>query len=243
MRLSRRHLRLGSGLVLFTYIALHMANHALGLVSLAAAEHALESAVILWHSLPGSVLLFGAAGIHLSLAFLAIYDKKSLGMPAIEAVRIAAGLTIPMLLIGHLASTRIAFEFYDAAPRYARVVGAIWANQGEARQLGLLAPGWLHGCLGLYIAFRSRAWFRRARVPLLLAALLLPAAAGAGFLAMVEEVAALGIRPPREPFAPRLAHVREQLTTLYLAAVAAVFAARWLRHRGAHPIPADKEHP
>ena len=33
---TRRGWRLGSGLVLFTYVALHLANHALGLVSVAA---------------------------------------------------------------------------------------------------------------------------------------------------------------------------------------------------------------
>ena len=39
-RVTRRDLRLASGLVLFAYIALHLANHALGLVSIAAAERA-----------------------------------------------------------------------------------------------------------------------------------------------------------------------------------------------------------
>ena len=35
---TRRGWRLGSGLVLFTYVALHLANHALGLVSVAASD-------------------------------------------------------------------------------------------------------------------------------------------------------------------------------------------------------------
>jgi adenylate cyclase len=60
MRLSRRDLRLASGLVLFGYVALHLLNHALGLVSVAVAERGLELAVTLWHSLPGTVLLYGA---------------------------------------------------------------------------------------------------------------------------------------------------------------------------------------
>jgi adenylate cyclase len=243
MRLSRRHLRLGSGLAMFTYIALHMANHALGLVSLDAAERGLELSVALWHSWPGSALLFGSAAVHLSLAFLAIHEKRSLRIAPIEAVRIAAGLTIPLLLIGHLASTRIAFELFDAAPRYARVVGAIWANQSEARQLGLMAPGWLHGCLGIHIAAGRARWYRRVRVPLLLAAIALPAAAAAGFLSMVADVAGLGVVPPRDAFAGKLAGVRDTLIEGYLLAVAAVFLARWLRHRDSHRAtpPADPQ--
>src|SRR5262252_8180811 len=44
-RVTARDLRLGSGLVLFTYLAAHLANHALGLVSLNAAEIGLRVAV------------------------------------------------------------------------------------------------------------------------------------------------------------------------------------------------------
>src|SRR5215470_16951682 len=49
-RVTTRDLRLGSGLVLFTYLAAHLANHALGLVSLNAAEIGLRVAVAVWHS-------------------------------------------------------------------------------------------------------------------------------------------------------------------------------------------------
>src|SRR4029079_697569 len=64
----RRNLRLASGLVLFTYITLHLANHALGLVSLDVAETALRVTVAMWHSLPGTILLYGPFAIHFLLA-------------------------------------------------------------------------------------------------------------------------------------------------------------------------------
>ena len=63
--LSRRYLRLGSGLVLFVYVTSHLVNHALGLVSLAFAETGLRIAVGIWHSWPGTGLLYGAAAAHL----------------------------------------------------------------------------------------------------------------------------------------------------------------------------------
>ncbi len=34
---TRRHFRLGSGIILWTYVATHLSNHALGLISLATA--------------------------------------------------------------------------------------------------------------------------------------------------------------------------------------------------------------
>src|SRR5260221_7317547 len=84
-RLTRQHLRLGSGLVLFVYVAAHFTNHALGLISLAVAERGLRIAVVVWHSLPGAVLLYGAARIHITLAFVALSEHRTLRMPPMDA--------------------------------------------------------------------------------------------------------------------------------------------------------------
>ena len=83
-RLSRQNLRLVSGLILFAYVTAHFANHALGLISIAAAERGLRFAVAGWHSVPGTVLLYGAAGIHISLAFVTLYEHRTLRMPPME---------------------------------------------------------------------------------------------------------------------------------------------------------------
>ena len=47
LSLSRRDLRLASGLVLFVYVTLHLVCHALGLVSLETAEAALRATVVI----------------------------------------------------------------------------------------------------------------------------------------------------------------------------------------------------
>lgn len=77
-RLTRQDLRLASGLTLFAYVAAHFANHALGLISIAAAERGLRIAVAVWRNLPGTVLLYGAALIHIALAFVALYERRTL---------------------------------------------------------------------------------------------------------------------------------------------------------------------
>jgi len=128
-RITRRDLRLGSGLVLFAYITAHLANHSLGLVSVSVAEVGLRVAVAFWHSLPGTVLLYTAAGVHLTLAMVAVYERRTLRMPAPEALRIAFGFGIPLLLIGHLTSTRFAFELYGLHSDYARIVGALSTSE------------------------------------------------------------------------------------------------------------------
>ena len=236
-RLTQRDLRLASGLTLFVYVATHLVNHALGLHSVAAAERGLRLAVAVWHSTPGTVALYGAAAVHVTLAFGAIYQRRTLRMPPLELLRIVVGLGIPLLLIGHAIATRIAWEAWGAAPEYSRVVWALWSSGGEGRQLALLAPGWLHGCLGLHFAFSRRRGYRRLHYPLFAAAVLLPVLAGLGFLAMGKELSlrtaehaaldAMIATPPATRAA--LAALRDNALYVYFALVAGVFALRELR--------------
>ena len=189
---GRRDLRLASGLVLFTYLTLHLACHALGLVSLGLAERALRVTVLVWHSVPGTVLLCAAVAVHVSLALVAVYDRRTLRMPPLQALRIALGLSMPFALIGHFIVTRYAFERYGLAGEYGRVVPGLWSKGTSGVALALLAPGWIHGCLGLRFAFGHR--ITSSRVPFLAfgAALLLPVLAAVGFVTMARE---LGSRP------------------------------------------------
>jgi adenylate cyclase len=235
-RVTRRDLRLGSGLVLFAYVTAHLANHALGLISVAAAERGLAVAVAVWHSLPGTIVLYGAALLHVTLAFAAIFKRRTMRMPPLELVRIFLGLGIPMLLIGHAIATRIAWEAYQLSPEYSRIVWALWTSDSEGRQLALLAPGWLHGCLGLHFAFSRRRAYQRWHYVLFGAAVLLPVLAGLGFLAMgkelasrVAEHAALTVAATDPAASLALARLRDGGLFVYLSLVAGVFAAREIR--------------
>jgi adenylate cyclase len=234
---SRRGLRLATGLVLFSYVALHLVNHSLGLVSVEFAERGLELALRVWHGVPGTALLYGAACIHLALAFESLYGRRTLRMAPLDLIRIVLGLGIPTLLIGHAVSTRVAWELYHQSPQYSRVVWSLWATDGQGRQLALLVPGWLHGCFGIHLAFSGRPLYRRLHRPLFAVALLLPVLGGLGFLAMGKELAAdLSSRGHLDasldlPFGagPALLGLRETLLAVYFSACAVVFLARATR--------------
>ncbi len=235
-RIGRRDLRLFSGLVLFTYLTVHLVDHALGLVSLDVAEVALRFVVGFWHSPPGTVLLYGAAGIHIALAFLAVYERRTLRMPALQGLRIVLGLWMPVVLIAHFTGTRVAYERFGQTSDYAHTVVALWAPQSQGRQLALLVPGWIHGCLGLKFAFGGRKWYRRALPVLFGASLLLPVLAGLGFLSMGRELAhAQAALPPGVAGAQPADHqselefVRGGLLALYCGAIALVLVARQVR--------------
>lgn len=237
-RVSRRDLRLVSGLTLFVYVALHLLNHALGLVSIAAAERGLKVAVAVWHSWPGTLLLYGAAATHISLALLAIYEHRTLRMPPMEILRIVLGLGMPTLLIGHAVATRLAFVVYGNPPDYAHTVWSLWNSGRQGLQLALLVPGWLHGCLGLNFAFGRKPWFRRARLPLFGAALLVPTLAVLGFMSMVKEVSLLATDPAwvattigliDDAQKAALSNIRDGGIAFWLGIIAGVLLARLVR--------------
>jgi adenylate cyclase len=185
---SRRNLRWTSGVVLMGYVAAHMSNHALGLVSLATAETALQAVSTFWHGLAGSLLLYGAAAVHVVLAAVALWERRSLRMPPMEAVRLLLGFSLPLLLAAHLTAMCWAYEAFAIDASYARVIRGLWSPGAASFQLAMMLAAWTHGCLGLHLALRVRPAYRRHFHLLLAAAVLLPELAALGFLAMGREL-------------------------------------------------------
>ncbi|MFO1168299.1 MAG: hypothetical protein U1E19_09325 [Rhodoblastus sp.] len=197
--MSMRRWRLASGLVMFIYIATHMLNHAIGAWSLAHAEEALEVATALWRSLPGTILLYGAAAIHFALALTTLYERRHWRLPLVEWVRLWAGFSLPWLLIGHVYSTRVADEWFAAVATYQNIVGTLARGGLQGWQIALLAPGWIHGCLGLWITLRRYDLMRRLKPALIVLMVGLPILSALGFGAMTRATVAAPapIKPDR----------------------------------------------
>jgi adenylate cyclase len=238
-KLSIRNLRLASGLVLFAYILAHLVNHALGLISLDVAEAGLEIAVHVWYSWPGTVLLYGAAGTHFLLALWSVYVRRTFRLPPLELLRIALGFTLPVILIGHAVATRLAWELFALSSDYTRVVTNLWLADSQGMQLGLLAPGWVHGCLGLHFIFSRRPWYRQGRYVLFAVALLLPVFSALGFIAMGRELSTSAVAaaiamdhlsPTRAAQQIAMAQWRNGLLIGYFGIIGATFAARAVRN-------------
>jgi adenylate cyclase len=231
-----RHLQIGSGVVLLTYLFLHLVNHALGIWSLDLAGHGLTLAIKLWHSTPGTILLYGSAALHFSLALRTIYGRRRWELPATEWIRIWAGLSLPLLLIRHAVGTRLAASLYGFEPDYEKIVISLISSGTQGLQLALLAPGWVHGCLGLWIRFRHHDPVRRAKAALIAVLIGLPLLSAAGFLHMTRAVeTASAILPAPDP--KLLAHRfaldawRRDLLTIYLSLVIGALVAGQLRNR------------
>jgi adenylate cyclase len=229
---TRRRFRLASGLIVFAYLASHLANHAAGLISLDAAEAARLAFLGFWRSLPGTVALYAAFAVHIGLAFMALYERHTLRMPPAELARLALGFGIPFLLVAHFTGTRVAYELYGRDDPYARVVWALWTGDRGLQQLVLITIAWAHGCLGLHFLWRYRAFYRDWFHVFFAAAVLVPALGFLGFHAMAAEIeartaAVLSSLDPSQLAV--LDTVRHGLLALFGVLLGGVLAARTVR--------------
>jgi adenylate cyclase len=189
-RLARK-LRLGSGLIVFAFVIMHLANHSLGLISLGMAERAQHWFMAVWRNPVGTVLLYGALILHILLVLRTLYKRRTLIMPAGEAFQIVTGLLVPLLLIDHIVATRIVHEVYGYHDTYKAIVRSMWVTSpfNGMRQSFVLLIVWLHGCIGVHFWLRYRGWYTAIAPVMLSLAIVLPVLALLGFAAMGRTVA------------------------------------------------------
>ena len=193
-----RRTRLVTGLILLTYLSTHLLNHALGLISLDAMEWGRRWFLLLWRNPVGTVALYGALLIHLSLAFWALYQRRHLRMAPAELLQLLFGLTIPILLSIHIVGTRLNHELFGIDDSYTLMVLTLWhaspmdglrqSNTDSSRM-----DARLHR-LSLLAAVKALVCARGAYF--LALALLIPVLGLLGFVAAGQEVSNLIARQP-----------------------------------------------
>ncbi|PYN81784.1 MAG: adenylate/guanylate cyclase domain-containing protein [Candidatus Rokuibacteriota bacterium] len=235
-----RVVRLGTGLILLTYLTTHFLNHALGIVSLAAMESGRVWFLLLWRHPVAAGALYGALVTHALLGLWALYRRRTLRMPAWEATQLVLGLTIPPLLTAHVVGNRLAHDFYGIDDSYARVLLVFWVASPwrGAFQTALVLIAWIHGCMGIHFWLRFRPWYPRSAVWLVGIAVAVPVLALAGFVQGGIEVTELARSPgwvatvtPRDTPTTRatLTGLAENIVAVYGALLALTLAARGAR--------------
>ena len=238
-----RRLRLASGLVLFTYVLLHLTNHALLNISVVAADDGLLLQKFVWQGLAGSVLLYGALTVHASLGLWSLYVRRSITRRSAELWQLALGLSIPAMLANHVAVTRASWSLYGLNKGYIAELYALWIA-GPAwgwLQMGVIVVAWAHACLGLFFLLKLRRWWPLWKGPLLACAILLPVLALIGFTEGGREVARLLATPAAlHSILPisvtgsavqksSLAWMRNTFLAFYVSAIGMVLLARVVR--------------
>jgi adenylate cyclase len=180
--ISIRQIRLACGLILFAYLVSHFVNHALGNVSMDALATGVYYHTVFWQFLPVAMVFYAASVTHAGLGIWALYERRQFRWKAIEPLQLVLGLSIPALIITHLAGVRLGQTLFGHEKLYPQVFYAYWIVWPYKMWLMfiVLIVAWIHGCIGLYFWLRMKAFFRSAAPFLLAAAVLIPALAMLG---------------------------------------------------------------
>jgi len=192
-RLIARRIRLASGLFLLLFVAGHLCNLALGLVSVGAMERWRTVLLTPWQTGLGQSLLLVAAIIHGGLGLASLAKRRSLAMSRTDWVQLLLGVATPPLLVNHVVGLQVTSDLvarFNAD--YGYVLAAYWRYLPlfALQQLLVVVIVWAHGAIGLYSTLvLKRAWPRLAPIviPILFA---IPILALLGFAHAGEAVLA-----------------------------------------------------
>ncbi len=112
-------LRLITGIVLFVFVAGHLANLALGLVSLETLDTWRPVFAAPWTNPVGKPVLMGSMVVHALLSLLAVYRRNTLRLKQFDAIQLLLGLAILPLLLPHVLFAAFAPTLTGAYPSYA----------------------------------------------------------------------------------------------------------------------------
>jgi adenylate cyclase len=247
-----RRLRLLSGLVMLAYVAMHLANHAVGLISLKAMEDVLWYIFRIWTNRPAQLLLYSSFLVHYTLALYALWQRRTLRLRLSELSQIVLGFGIPLLLVRHAVATRISDSFFHTdVGYYAYLLWVYFVRSPDHGfvQMLVLVVAWGHAMIGLHFWLRVRPWYPRLQPAALVIAVLVPVLSLLGAIEAGRQVIALAADPgwTHEAFArmtlpsPETQRALETITDIlswfFAGVVAAVLLARlarraWRRRHG-----------
>jgi adenylate cyclase len=235
-----RQVRLACGLIMFSYLLSHYINHALGNISLATMQAALQYHLAWWRNPIVTFVFYTAATTHLALGLWALYQRRHFRYLAIEITQLVLGLSIPLLLITHFAGVRLSSTLFDRIPYYEVSLNGYWVLRPNMVwvQIILLLVAWTHACIGIYFWLRLKPFFKWAAPFLLTGAVLLPPLAILGLHQGAREVIQLRTNPQwrAENLKAMPSDQRRVIDDIifyfpfgYIALVSLVFAARGVR--------------
>jgi len=244
-----RRLRLLSGLVMLAYVTMHLANHAVGLISLKAMEDVLWYIFRIWTNRPAQLLLYSSFLVHYALALYALWQRRTLRLRLSELSQIVLGFAIPLLLVRHVVATRISDSFFHTdVGYYAYLLWVYFVRSPDHGfvQMLVLVVAWAHAMIGLHFWLRVRPWYARLQPAALVVAVLVPVLSLLGAIEAGRQVIALAADPgwTREAFTLPPAETQRALETIteilgwfFAGVVAVVLLARlarraWRRRRG-----------
>ena len=200
-----QHLRLISGIILFSFAATHFLNHAAGLISLELMHEVQQWRWLVTRSWPGTIILVSALFTHVVLGLYKTATRATLRLSALELVQLGLGVSIPFLLLPHIVNTRIAHVYFGVEDTYLYELAKLWPANALLQSL-LLIIVWAHGCIGLHRWLTFKSWYRHAEPLLIVLAVAIPVLALCGFMISGRSISELTKNPEQFKALKQLTH-------------------------------------
>jgi len=246
-----RKLRIFTGLILFAFIAGHLINMALGVVSLQWVENSRPYFMFIWANPVGGNILLISIVLHMVLGMHALYLRNTLKMSAYDLVQFLSAVLIMPLLIPHAWGVVGSMTLLNFQLTFPYMIQFFWIETPleGLRQVLLVVVIWVHACIGMFTWLRLRSWWPTVGPYIYPLAVAIPVLALLGFAEggnKAVELMRSGIAPivpgpadpsiqlDRETFFQNFAFldtVKWYLLYGYGAIVAGVMFARFLRLR------------
>jgi len=165
-RMLRSNVRVISALVLLAFVVCHLTAHAFLLVSFARADAALDMLMSPWRTAIGTAILVSALLAHYLNGLWSIYVRRYLRLSRWERWQLGLGLCIPLLLMLHVTSTRVAESLLGVSSHYSSVLIVQWLLSPwlAVLQATAVLTVWIHACIGVHFWLRTKPWCPLAAV-------------------------------------------------------------------------------
>ena len=123
-------------------------------------------------------------------ALWSIYVRRYLRLSRWEWWQLGLGLCIPLLLMLHVTSTRIAESLLGVSSHYSSVLIVQWLLSPwlAVLQATAVLTVWTHACIGVHFWLRTKPWYTRWRPLFVGLGLLLPTLALSGYVTAGNQV-------------------------------------------------------
>jgi adenylate cyclase len=206
-----------------------------------------------WRTAIGTTILLSALLIHYLNALWSIYVRRYLRLSRWEWWQLGLGLCIPLLLMLHVTSTRIAESLLDVTSHYSSVLIVQWQLSPwlGVLQVAAVLTLWIHACIGVHFWLRTKARYTRWRAMFVALGLLLPTLALSGYVTAGNQVLRAATNPNytkllfedsnlTDQKRAEIGHIARVGSAIYLTLVLLPFVGRgvrgWLYRRRRPPL-------
>jgi adenylate cyclase len=228
LRNLRSDLRLVSALTMLAFVVCHLTAHGFLLISFERAETARNILMYPWRTSIGTTVLVTALIVHYLNALWSIYVRRYLRLARWEWWQLGLGLCIPVLLMLHVVSTRIAERMLGVNSYYSTILIIQWLMSPwlGVLQVAALLTVWIHACIGIHFWLRTKPWYPSWQAFFAGFGLLLPTLALAGYVTAGNQV----LREAKDPNYAKLSLEDSNLTDATRAQIGRMARIGWSIH-------------